>query len=210
MKKNRWKLILPLFALFIALGCSGEGTTDDTETTNMEDSAENTDQDMKPGAIAEVKNTENKKVGTVTFSEHENHVMIEAEMDGLQPGYHGFHIHEKGVCEPDAAEGPFTTAEGHFNPDNSTHSEHAGDMPSLFVNEDGKAEFSAAFDRVSMEQLLEQEKAIIIHASPDNLANIPDRYESEGKPGPDEETMKTGDAGDRQACGVIKSAEGTE
>lgn len=206
MSKTLWKWMLPLFAIGMTIGCT-DGTSDDTEKTTMEEAAETANEELKSGAMAEIKDKENKNVGTVTFTEHDNHMMIEAKMEGLEPGYHGFHIHEKGVCEPDAEGGPFTTAEGHYNPDESSHSEHAGDMPSLFVNEDGKAEFSAAFDRVTMEQLLEQEKAIIVHANPDNAANIPDRYQSEGKSGPDEETMKTGDAGDRQACGVIKSEE---
>ncbi|MGG4491000.1 superoxide dismutase family protein [Metabacillus idriensis] len=206
MSNTLWKWMLPLFVIGMTIGCSG-GTAEDTEKTNMQDAAETANEELKSGAMAEMVDTENKNVGTVTFTEHDNHMMIEAKMKGLEPGYHGFHIHEKGVCEPDAEGGPFTTAKGHYNPGKSSHSEHAGDMPSLFVNEDGKAEFSAAFDRVTMEQLLEQEKAIIVHADPDNAANIPDRYQSEGKAGPDEETMKTGDAGDRQACGVIKSEE---
>ena len=45
----------------------------------------------------------------------------------------------------------------------------------------------------------------MIHAMRDNQANIPDRYRSKGKgAGPDAETLDTGDAGDRVACGVIK------
>jgi Cu-Zn family superoxide dismutase len=43
--------------------------------------------------------------------------------------------------------------------------------------------------------------AIIVHANPDNYANIPkDRYD----PDPDATTLATGDAGGRVACGVIK------
>lgn len=41
--------------------------------------------------------------------------------------------------------------------------------------------------------------ALIIHAQPDNYANIPDRY----RPAPDEATLGTGDAGGRSVCGVI-------
>ncbi len=41
----------------------------------------------------------------------------------------------------------------------------------------------------------------------DNFANIPPRYtQKNGTPGPDQETMATGDAGKRVACGVIGSA----
>jgi superoxide dismutase, Cu-Zn family len=52
--------------------------------------------------------------------------------------------------------------------------------------------------------------AVIVHAAPDNFANIPDRYVSSGDDlpdgygsGPDNPTLATGDAGARIACGVI-------
>jgi Cu-Zn family superoxide dismutase len=35
---------------------------------------------------------------------------------------------------------------------------------------------------------------------PDNYANIPDRYD----PDPDRETLDTGDAGARLACGAVR------
>ena len=44
----------------------------------------------------------------------------------------------------------------------------------------------------------------MVHAMRDNQANIPERYKSEGKAGPDAETLATGDSGDRAGCGVIK------
>ena len=42
----------------------------------------------------------------------------------------------------------------------------------------------------------------MIHADRDNYANVPERYAPEG---PDEDTTKTGDAGDRIACAVIEA-----
>ena len=45
--------------------------------------------------------------------------------------------------------------------------------------------------------------ALIIHAGPDNLANIPARYSANGVAGPDAATLATGDSGGRFACGVI-------
>ena len=46
---------------------------------------------------------------------------------------------------------------------------------------------------------------MIVHASPDNFANIPDRYHSyeENVFGPDSATRATGDAGSRAGCGVL-------
>ena len=42
--------------------------------------------------------------------------------------------------------------------------------------------------------------AVVVHAGADNFANIPTRY----APAPDEQTLMTGDAGSRIACGVIE------
>ncbi|MDD9205268.1 superoxide dismutase family protein, partial [Georgenia sp. 10Sc9-8] len=42
--------------------------------------------------------------------------------------------------------------------------------------------------------------ALIVHSDRDNLAHIPERYASDG---PDEDTLGTGDAGDRLACAVL-------
>ena len=41
--------------------------------------------------------------------------------------------------------------------------------------------------------------ALIVHAGPDNFANIPPRYGT-----PDADTLATGDSGARAACGVVR------
>ncbi|MDQ0220782.1 hypothetical protein ELQ35_21350 [Peribacillus cavernae] len=211
MSKYWTKLLLPVSVVLLLMGCAGGENSDGEETASMNGTAEKnqgTEEQMEPKAKAEIKNVDNKTVGTVSFFDHEGDIQIKASMKGLEPGLHGFHVHEKGACEPDAKEGAFTTAGGHFNPDDEMHSGHNGDMPSLYVNEEGTAEFMTTFDRFTINQLTEQELAIIVHEKPDNSGNIPDRYQAEGKPGPDDETMKTGDAGKRQACGIIMSAAG--
>ncbi|MBS4193273.1 superoxide dismutase family protein [Bacillus sp. FJAT-49705] len=210
MNKYWTKLMLTMSVAMLLNGCASGENSDGEKTTNTENNAvtsESPEEQKEPQAKAELKDVENKTIGTVSFFEHDGHVQIAANIEGLEPGHHGFHVHEKGVCEPDAEEGPFTTAGGHFNPDEKMHSEHAGDMPSLYVNEDGRAAYSATFDLLTIDQLKEKELAVIVHSNPDNFGNIPDRYQTEGKTGPDETTMKAGDAGDRQACGVIVSTE---
>ena len=53
--------------------------------------------------------------------------------------------------------------------------------------------------------------AIVIHAGRDNLANVPTRYHahvpdaSSTTFGPDPDTLKTGDAGSRFACGAVRA-----
>src|SRR5438045_3429515 len=57
--------------------------------------------------------------GTVTFTKSGDDVEVAGDIQGLNPGKHGFHIHEKGDCSAaDAA-----SAGGHFNP---THKHHGG------------------------------------------------------------------------------------
>ena len=95
----------------------------------------------------------------------------------------------------------FTAAGGHFNPTDASHGDHAGDLPTLLVNEDGTGMLAAATDRFSLADLRDADgSAVIVHELPDNYANIPDRY----TPPADEETLSTGDAGSRLACGELR------
>ncbi len=147
--------------------------------------------------------TDGNEVGTVTFEQaDDDNVAITADMDGLSPGFHGFHIHETGECDADADDGPFATAGGHVAPDGQDHPDHAGDLPPLLVTEDGTAHLTTETDRFTMEDLADDDgSAVMVHSDPDNFANVPDRYLDEEAP--DEDTRDTGDAGDRDACGVI-------
>jgi Cu-Zn family superoxide dismutase len=123
-------------------------------------------------------------------------VYLEARLRDLPPGFHGFHIHTVGLCDAPS----FTTAGGHFNPTGATHGNHAGDLPSLLVTQDGEATLATATDRFSLADLRDADgSAVMVHSGPDNFANIPARYG-----GPDEETLSTGDAGSRLACGVVR------
>jgi superoxide dismutase, Cu-Zn family len=107
-----------------------------------------------------------------------------------------------GECVP-----PFTTAEGHYNPSGAGHGEHAGDLPSLLVQRDGTAELEFTTDRFSLAELFDANRsALIVHAGRDNFANIPQRDHSHQYDtfGPDVDTLATGDAGARAACGVVR------
>lgn len=133
---------------------------------------------------------------------------VSVVVKGLTPGFHGFHIHTTGVCDPQAVDpatgqvSPFFTAGGHFDLGGGTHAGHAGDLPPLLTGQDGSGTASVVTDRFRLRELTDADgSAVIIHALPDNLANIPTRYAPNG---PDETTHKTGDAGGRTACGVIK------
>jgi Cu-Zn family superoxide dismutase len=53
---------------------------------------------------------------------------------------------------------------------------HAGDLPSLLVKQHGTAELDFRTDSFTVGQLLDSGSAVIVHAGPDNFANIPSRY----------------------------------
>src|SRR5262245_58516931 len=69
-------------------------------------------------AIAMIHPLGNSKVeGKVTFTKVDGGLEIVAEVSGLTPGEHGFHVHEFGDCS--VADGK--CAGGHFNPDKKPH-----------------------------------------------------------------------------------------
>lgn len=147
--------------------------------------------------------------GTATFDRKEGGTVVSLNVEGLEPGFHGFHIHGIGKCEPDSAaedkpdeKGDFLSAGGHMGSDEAKHPNHAGDMPSLLVNDDGTGQLSFTTDRFTPEDLDDEDgSAVTIHSGTDNFANVPERYASKGA---DEETLGAGDAGTRVACGVLE------
>ncbi len=149
-------------------------------------------------AEATLRTAAGEEIGEVKLRQRGDVVEMKLEVEGsVTPGFHGFHVHTTGVCVS-----PFTTAGGHYNPAGAVHSDHAGDLPSLFIDADGEAEAEFATDRFALGALFDADgAAFILHAGRDNYANIPtDRYE----PDPDTATLATGDAGGRFACGVIE------
>ncbi len=149
--------------------------------------------DTQTKAVAVLQPTSGSKVtGTVTFTQTTAGVRVTADISGLTPGPHGFHIHEKGDCSaPDGA-----SAGGHFNPEKHQHGgpdateRHAGDLGNLSADESGKAhlERTDSVMKMSGENTIVG-RAVIVHEKADDL-----------------KTQPTGDAGGRLACGVITDA----
>jgi len=82
-------------------------------------------------AIAVLHSTQGNNItGTVTFTEVADGVQVQAEITGLSPGKHGFHVHEFGDCSAADA----SSAGAHFNPTTQPHAapdataRHVGDM----------------------------------------------------------------------------------
>lgn len=159
---------------------------------------------------AVIKDVNGRTVGSLRIADDGNGgPMVTITANGLPAGYHGFHIHAKGVCDPKSTDpstgSPFFSAGPHFDLTSKAHPDHSGDLPDLLVNADGSGKASFATDRFRVGQLLDRDgSSIIVHALPDNQANIPARYrQADGTTGPDAETRKAGDTGRRIACGVI-------
>ena len=180
---------------------SGEGAAEAAEQTEA-DSEELT---------ATLVDPEGTEVGTVTFEEVEDGMEVAVDVTGLPPGFHGFHVHAVGVCEPDSANpadpsmtGDFLSAGGHVGAGESDHGAHPGDLPSLYVAESGTGSMTAVIDALALTDLTDDDgSAVMVHASRDNYANIPERY---APGGPDEMTRNTGDAGARIACGPVEGS----
>jgi Cu-Zn family superoxide dismutase len=146
------------------------------------------------------------RVGKVWLRKRGDYVRVWASLHSLPPGFHGFHVHSSGICDPADPAGPFMSAGSHYNPDESDHSEHAGDLPSLYVTDNGWARLGFMTDAFTLAELRDSDgSAVMVHGGRDNFANIPeDRYGSlQGDEVPDETTLGTGDAGSRYACGVV-------
>jgi Cu-Zn family superoxide dismutase len=152
-----------------------------------------------PAAVADMTAPDGRALGRVSFVESSGRLIVDGRLVDLPPGFHGFHVHAVGKCEPGAP--PFTSAGGHMVTGTQAHPVHAGDQPVLLVLNDGSSDIRFTTDRYTLADLLHPEgRAVIVHANPDNYGNIPTRY----APQVDAMTQATGDAGDRIACGVVR------
>ena len=164
-------------------------------------------------ATATLRDVHGVTVGQVRLEDRGGRTRVRVRAWGLSTGFHGFHLHAVGVCDPNAVDPatgrvtPFLSAGGHHNPAATSHPAHGGDLPVLFADQRGRAAAEVVTDRFGVRELLAGDgSAVIVHAAPDNYANIPTRYQSAqgGAPGPDADTLKTGDSGGRVVCGVVK------
>lgn len=163
-------------------------------------------------ASVQLKDAKGTQVGTATLAETGGYVQITVDAQGLKPGFHGMHIHSVGKCEPNSVAptggepGNFLSAGGHFQVEGHTGHPSSGDLTSLEVREDGKGYIVTTTSAFTLADLKNGGKgtALMIHADADNFANIPTRYTlPDNSPVPDQQTLSTGDAGGRVACGVI-------
>jgi superoxide dismutase, Cu-Zn family len=140
-------------------------------------------------AVAVLLPTKGSKVeGTVTFTRGEKGIRVQADVSGLAPGKHGFHIHEFG----DSSSPDGMAAGGHFNPHKMEHGaptaekRHVGDLGNLEADSAGHATLDLVDPALSFSgssSILG--RGVVVHEKPDDF----------GQP--------TGNAGGRVAVGVI-------
>lgn len=191
MNINGWFTTLSLF--FVITGCSSS-----PEHSSLEHKAsEQTPFDSIAVAEAtvtkmvDIVNTNGEKIGTATLKEEKNGVQLLIEVSKLEPGKHGFHIHQKSFEGTD-----FESAGSHLNPLQKEHGlknpkgPHLGDMHNLVVKQDGTA--------VQKEFI---EKATLREGHPYSLLGTSIMiHEKED----DQVTDPSGNSGNRVAGGSIK------
>lgn len=205
MKKWIW-LTMILTCVFVFAACtdgkddSATGTEDSDVEVNDDTITDPTEDDIAegeklPSVTVHLMDRNGKSVGTTELTEEDDALRIMVDARDLPEGTHGFHFHEKGVCEaPD-----FESAGGHFNPTEASHGldheegPHAGDLPNLEVGPDGTVKEEFFVQNLTLKADEENSlfhnggTALVIHAEAD-----------------DGKTQPSGNSGDRIACGVVQ------
>lgn len=169
-------LMIPVIALAALTGCktNSEGTASKSLKIKMEPRSGST------------------MSGTATFTEKNGKVYLVADFNGLAPGVHAIHIHEKSDCSaPDGS-----SAGGHWNPTFQSHgkwgvgSYHRGDIGNFAVNENGEGKVIFETDEWCIGCNDPKKditgKSLVVHADPDDMHSQP-----------------AGNAGARIACSAI-------
>ena len=155
-------------------------------------------QDMPRVEVA-LQTADGAGAGSVTFIDTPDGLLVQARLENLPEGAHGFHIHETGACAPD-----FGAAGGHYSPAGTEHGYrndsgfHAGDLPNVYVQADGTVEADMFATWLTLQDSPKADapyplddgdgSAIMVHAEADDYAAEP-----------------PGSTGARIACGVIVS-----
>jgi len=136
-----------------------------------------------------------RSAGSITLSDSPYGVVFTPDLWRLPEGRHGFHLHQNPSCaaaQKDGVPVPALAAGGHYDPQGSGHhgapwgDGHLGDLPALYVGQEGHAATPVLAPRLKLEEL--HGRSLVIHAGADNYADTP---------------LPLGGGGARIACGVI-------
>ncbi|MEN8768458.1 MAG: superoxide dismutase family protein [Candidatus Arcticimaribacter sp.] len=118
--------------------------------------------------------------GMVMFTEQDGQVTLEAHINGLTPGTHAIHVHEKADCSSDDGK----SSGGHWNPTFAPHGAwgsetgfHRGDIGNFSADETGHGMITFSTDLwcIGCEDVTKNliGKAIIVHQGEDDLSSQP-------------------------------------
>lgn len=171
------KIAIYSAAIFaIAVGCKTVVSETETKTLSL-------DLQAKSGSNVS---------GTVEFTQKNGEVSMIANIEGLTPGIHAIHIHEKSDCSAADA----SSAGGHWNPTFTKHgkwgseSYHKGDIGNFPADTDGRGTISFSTKEWCIgcgdptKDILG--KSIVVHEGADDYVSQP-----------------SGDAGGRVACTAL-------
>ena len=114
--------------------------------------------------------------GTVKFEDTAGGLKVSAQLTGVPPGPHAFHIHEFGSCDEMGK-----AAGSHYNPLKSPHGDvvkagihhaHAGDLGNITAGADGSATLEAVIPDVTLTEgkYNVAGRAVILHEKVDDFS----------------------------------------
>ncbi len=144
-------------------------------------------------AVAHIRSTQVSGAvsGDVLFEDTGEGLKVSAQVSGLTPGDHGFHIHQYGACSDSGK-----AAGGHYNPDAAPHGlltkdgaqhAHAGDLGNIWIAPDGTGKVDATIPGLTLlsGSHAVAGRSVIIHENKDDFS------------------QPLGNAGSRVGCGEI-------
>lgn len=187
--------MIRLAAVVLAASVATAPAAADHSGHKHEHDAETTE-DVKVAMYEATTRGPGQSVGDVILADSPYGLVLTPDLKGLSPGQFGFHVHEHPSCEPREQDGrmvPALAAGGHYDPKGSGRhgypwgDGHLGDLPALYVDEQGVANYPVLAPRLTVEKV--RGRSLMIHAGGDNHSDHP-------KP--------LGGGGPRMYCGVIE------
>lgn len=132
-------------------------------------------------------------IGNVNMIEGPKGIVMEVNVEagGLEPGWHGIHVHQTGDCSDT---GEYTMSGGHVGKIEGGHGllnpngPESGDLPNVYAFEDGTAHYETFTDLVTLSEIMDEDGgAVIVHEGRDDHLSQP-----------------IGGAGARVACAVVQ------
>ena len=127
-------------------------------------------------------------IGKVIFTDTKYGLLIEPKLNSLNPGLHGFHIHQHPSCKHSGM-----AAAGHLDPKKTNNhlgpykAGHLGDLPALYVDQSGSATTVVLAPRLKVADI--KSHSVMIHEGGDNYSDKP---------------LPLGGGGARTACAKIR------